>query len=268
MDVSGLFNGRSEISIFRSPDSDLRFYGPDSVAGDGPFYEKLQQFPWYYMAWKWEHEALKNRLNHGDQVLELGCGEGAFLQGIKAQCPDSVGLELNEVAVATAQENGLAVYGQSIQEHARMNEGKYDVVCSFQVMEHVTDVKSIVEASITCLKPGGKLYICVPNNDSFIKRSTESLLNMPPHHMNLWDESSLRKLASFFPILYDGYELEPLQPYHYQVVFSNWVFDTFKPRLFAKVLNRFMKVTRLYKLASFWKHRIPGHSIMAIYTKQ
>lgn len=268
IDVSALLSGNDLIRVYRSDESGLRFYGPDSTAGDGPFYEQLQRFPWYYMDWKWEHETLKGRLFQGQRVLELGCGEGAFLEGIKGICPDSTGLELNEHAVEQASQRGLNVIGQSIQDHAALNSGKYDVVCSFQVMEHVTDVRSIVDASLRCLKPGGTLYISVPNNGSFIRHSKNSLLNMPPHHMNLWDETSLQNLADFFPMHYDGYELEPLQPYHYQVVASNWVFETFKPRLLAKVVNRLMKLTRTYKLAHFWRNQIPGHSIIAIYTKE
>lgn len=268
IDVASLFNGKREVNIYRSNESDLRFYGPDSVAGDGEFYEELQKFPWYYMEWKWEHQMIKNRLLNSERVLELGCGEGAFLKGIQSICPDSVGLELNDAAVEIAKANGLNVIGQSIQDHSMLNRGMYDVVCSFQVMEHVTDIRSIIEASVACLKSGGKLYISVPNNDSFIKRSTNSLLNMPPHHMNLWDEKSLNKLADYFDLHYDGYELEPLQPYHYQVVASNWVFDTFRPKILAKVVNRIMKWTYAYKLARFWKNSIPGHSIIAIYTKQ
>jgi len=267
IDVAKLFQGKEEISIFKSSQTDLRFFGPNDVAGDGFFYEQLQKYPWYYMEWKWEHSAVKKLLQPGMRVLELGCGEGAFLRGIADKCPDSVGLELNDAAVAAGQATGLNVLADPIQDHARTHPGQYDIVCSFQVMEHVTDIRAIVEASVKCLKPGGKLLISVPNNDSFIKRSENSLLNLPPHHMNLWDANSLEKLAYFFDMSFEGHLIEPLQAYHYPVVTSNWVFDTF-PGILGKMMNRLVKMTKAYKLAGLWRNKIVGHSIISIYTRE
>ena len=60
IDVSHLFEGMEHIGVFRSEKSNLTFFGPQSVAGDGPFYEHLQKYPWYYMDWKWEHQAAKD----------------------------------------------------------------------------------------------------------------------------------------------------------------------------------------------------------------
>lgn len=268
IDVESLFKGKTDISIFRSPETHLRFFGPEDIAGDGNFYEKLQSFPWYYMDWKWEHQVIKNLLRPDMKVLEIGCGEGAFLEGIKDVCPNGVGLELNQAATQKAQANGLDVHYEPVQLHADYHAGEYDVVCSFQVMEHVTDIRGIIESSLRCLKPGGKLIISVPNNESFIKYSPDSLLNMPPHHMNLWDSNSLTRISHFFDMNVEGFLYEPIQKYHYQFAMSSWIRSNIKPLLFAKVVNKINKMLRLYKTLHLFRNKIKGHSIIAIYTKE
>jgi len=267
IDVKSLFGGLKEIEVLNCKESGFRFYGPGQVAGDSDFYAALQEFPWYYMDWKWEHQVIKDALPANSKILEIGCAKGAFISrlenGVKA-----VGLELNEKAAAEAKENGLDVRTETIQDHAIANPGTYDMVCSFQVMEHVTDVKGIVEASVIALKPGGKLVISVPNNDSFIKYSPDSILNMPPHHMNLWDENSLSRLQEFFAIDLMELKREPLQKYHYPVVVNNFIEKNISNGVLGKGLKKLIKWTRAYKLMGLVKNKIKGHSIIAFYSKK
>jgi 2-polyprenyl-3-methyl-5-hydroxy-6-metoxy-1,4-benzoquinol methylase len=89
-------------------------------------------------------------------------------------------LELNEKAIQTGRAKGLDVHADTIQDFARTHQNAFDVVCYFQVLEHITDVQSFVQASVDALKPGGKLIICVPNNEGFLKYDKHNLLNQPP----------------------------------------------------------------------------------------
>ena len=267
IDVSSYFEGLPFISIHQCEDTGFRFYSPSNIDGDSFFYEQLQQFPWYYMSWKWEHEVVKNSLSPQDKVLEIGSAQGAFVERLKDEGFQATGLELNTKAVAIAKEKGLKVYGDTIQQHALTNEEAYDVVCSFQVMEHIADTKTVIDASITALKKGGKLIISVPNNHSFIRHSPNSILNMPPHHMCLWDEVSLTNLQKLFPLTLDTLAYEPLQSYHYGVVWSNGVQSVFKNRLLVKIVNRITTLLQMHKLVALRKSSIVGHSIIATYTK-
>lgn len=266
IDVASLFGGAKEIHAYRCAQSGFRFYAPGSVAGDSDFYAQLQRFPWYYMDWKWEYDVVKNTLQSGDRLLEIGCAEGAFISRLDTSI-ESVGLELNRNAALAGQDAGLDIRTESIQDHAIINPNHYDVVCSYQVMEHVTDVRGIVAASVQALKPGGRLIISVPNNDSFIKYSPDSILNMPPHHMNLWDEASLKGLQDHFDMELVGFELEPLQPYHYPVVISNFIERRISRGFVGKVIKKLIKWTQAYRLVGLVKNSIKGHSIIATYRK-
>jgi 2-polyprenyl-3-methyl-5-hydroxy-6-metoxy-1,4-benzoquinol methylase len=213
IDVRPLLDGVEEIGIYRCLDSGYRFYSPFHAAGDEAFYAQLQEFDWYYMPWKWEHRQAARHVRSGMKVLEVGCGKGGFLEGIAGMQVDAVGLELNGSAAGEGIRKGLDIRVESVEEHATAFPEHYDIVCSFQVLEHIADVRSFLDAQLRCLKPGGMLIVSVPNNDSFLGLD-RNILNLPPHHMGLWNGASLGKLTALFPLHLVALDLEPLQEYH------------------------------------------------------
>lgn len=213
IDVSLYFTGLEEISVYQCDETGYRFYQPLNVAGDNSFYQHFQNFDWYYMPWKWEHEISNQYLKDGMKILEVGCAHGAFLERINKlyNLKTSIGLELNE---STQVNNGKwQIVNQYVQEYAKNHAEKFDLVCSHQVLEHIADVNSFIESNIACLKKGGKLIISVPNNDSYIK-NLDVALNMPPHHMGLWTKDTLVSLSKIFPLKVIEIHLEELQDYH------------------------------------------------------
>ena len=271
IDVSRFFINLDEIKLYRCLDGGYRFFYPFDLEGDNKFYQDLQKFPWYYMDWKWEYGEAQNLINPGDQVLEIGCGKGDFIAKLKQRGNETTGLEFNEAAVRKCREKNLAVYKQTIQEYAASNEKKYDVVCSFQVMEHIADIKNALTASLGVLKRGGKLIISVPNNDSFLGKDKFNLMNLPPHHMGLWDEKSLKNLEKFFNIKLEKIYLEPLQTYHYRlyygIIFADKIRKIFCP--LAKPINKILGRISLYLMVhTNLPQKIKGHTVIAVFLKQ
>lgn len=272
IDVRKYFKDLKTVQIYKCLDTGFRFYYPLTTDGDGEFYESLQKHLWYYVDWKWEHEIASKIIKSMDKVLEIGCARGGFLKKIQQTGIECIGLELNESAVEYGQSRGLEILSQSIQNHAKENPEKYDVVCSFQVLEHISEVKEFIQASIDTMKPSGKLIISVPNNDSLIFRCNHDLvINMPPHHMGLWDINSLIKIQQIFNLQIEAIHLEPLQAYH--VKFSQSLVEKklsqklhdkyrFLAPLIQKSGNRFIEFS-MKEVAGY----INGHTIMAIYVK-
>jgi 2-polyprenyl-3-methyl-5-hydroxy-6-metoxy-1,4-benzoquinol methylase len=215
-DVSSYFLGLTNITLYCCLDTGYRFFHPFGISGDGKYYERMQEEQNYYVPWKWEHERARELVRPGDRILEIGCGEGGFLQGIKQTASvECVGLELNVKASDIGRTTGLSIYNKTIEEYSQDERDGFDIVCCFQVLEHICDVRSFIQASLSVLKNKGRLIVSVPNNDSYIKDMKGSLYNMPPHHMGLWNERSLRALAGVFPLSVENIWTEPLQPYHY-----------------------------------------------------
>jgi len=268
MDVSRFFTKVKEIQVYQCPKTGYAFFYPyQDVAGDGKFYQELQSFPWYYMPWKWEHDYVrKNVISKTDKLLEVGCGHASFLIQLAKEGFDVTGLELNPDSVAVAAKGGVTVHLKAVQDFAEESPVQYDVVCSFQVLEHIQDVKSFIAASLKLLKPGGTFIISVPNNESFIKHHTFDIMNMPPHHMGLWDQNSLTSLTEIFPIKLSSIAFEPLQDHHFKY-YNQIMVTSGEYSKFNKVLS-----SVLYPITQFGIKRmagsIPGHTVVAVYKKE
>jgi SAM-dependent methyltransferase len=195
----------------------------------------------------------------------VGCGKGAFVR-LAGQAGLTIGgLELNSESAAEAREQGLDVRAEMIGDHATRHPDFYDCVCSFQVLEHIANVRPFIEDCLRALRPGGTLILGVPNNDGFVGMDRNAVLNMPPHHMGLWTKGSLIALVGLFPITLNAIRFEPLQEVDWyaavreRLVISNKVAQSVYYRLGLAKLYR--------KLVNRRKNEIHGHTIMAVFQK-
>ena len=254
--------------MYKCESSGFRFYYPFDINGDALFYSKLQKYDWYYIPWKWEHEICKGMIRKGSKILEVGCGKGSFLKKIyQEKGAEITGLELNKEAIREGEKNGVPILDETIQNHALKNNEQYDMVCSFQVLEHISDVNSFIQAKLDCLKKNGKLVIAVPNNDSFIKFDKTNLLNLPPHHMGLWNPCSVKALGKVFNIKLERIYLEPLQEVHFP-----WYFFTQISRIQGR--NKFIgKIVEKLSLPVYkpflqlTNRFIVGQTMLAVFEK-
>jgi SAM-dependent methyltransferase len=271
MDVASYFKELEKVQIYRCPETGYRFYYPFEIAGNDAFYQELESWPSYYPITKWEYTAAEKLISFASRVLEVGCGRGYFLaELIKKDCT-VVGLEMNPNAVDFAREQGLDVRAELIQNHIKNRPGLYDYVCSFQVLEHITDVGNFLKDCIAALKPGGKLIIGVPNNDAVVwTYDLFQALNRPPHHMGLWTPESLIRITNYFPIRVSNLFFEPV---HQDQL--GWVkdivlkamackLDNFNPALLDQLLTNQSLITSLVQCVLA---KGPGNTILVEYTK-
>lgn len=191
-DVTNELGGAKTLALHRCNDCDLRFFTP-STPGSEKLYEQLQRFEWYYRDFKTEYRFAARFVRPEDRVLDVGCGYGAF--GLLSPSKDYTGLELSGTAVVQARAAGLDVRKETIETHAAANAGQYDVVCSFQVLEHLREPLAFVQAALQCLRPGGHLILSVPSVDSYSSMMTNFVLDLPPHHVTRWSDRTLERLA-------------------------------------------------------------------------
>ncbi len=105
----------------------------------------------------------------GLKVLDVGCGGGIFSEALAATGADVTGLDLSKSSLQTAKlhlhESGHKVDYQlrSIEDFAAANPGSQDVVCCLEMLEHVPDPESVIDACLEALKPGGWLFLSTLN---------------------------------------------------------------------------------------------------------
>jgi len=275
--ISDEFIGIQSILFMHCEKCDLKFFNPP-ITGSETFYEKLQKIDWYYMDEKDEYDYAKRIINKEDSVLEIGSGKGAFSKKIKSD--KYTGLEFSSKAIDIAAKDNISILNELIQEHAVNNSNKYDVVCAFQVLEHVADIKSFIESSIKCLKPNGILIYSIPSADSFVSLTSNNILNMPPHHISWWSDKTLSNITHLFGIqLIDIYH-EELADIHKQWYAStvamraiNNLLGRTQPLLDRNLKTNFLMI--LAHIAGFFykqgfddKRILPkGHSVTAVYRK-
>jgi SAM-dependent methyltransferase len=267
IDASGSFAGLAQIELYRDNTSQYCFFYPAHVAGDGHFYSQLQKFDSYYMDWKWEHQNALSYITSGNKVLEIGSAKGTFLEHLTSKGIKARGLELNEGVIDYCKSKGIDVLNETIQDHAVANKSQYDVVCSFQVMEHIWDIKEVLEASVELLKPGGYLIVSVPNNKSFLGYSL-NYLNMPPHHMGLWSKEVLKHLETLLPVEMVTCDFEPLQTYHFDY-FKNTMVEKFRRK--SGIVGRFKSWLFLNTFPwnlKLMSNELQGFTIQGVYRKR
>jgi 2-polyprenyl-3-methyl-5-hydroxy-6-metoxy-1,4-benzoquinol methylase len=213
IDITSELQGHKEIYLYQCKETGLRFFYPSDIAGSSKLYEQLQKFDWFYMPNKWEHQIALRSLIGFDNILEIGSGTGSFIQMGIDHGFNIKGIEFNEAAIRAAQARNLPIVCQDLASLSDLYQQKFDAVCSFQVLEHLAKPRDFLESVNKLLKPGGKLILCVPNSDSFLKYQY-NLLDMPPHHLTQWSAYSFKALENLLPIKLEKVLREPLASYH------------------------------------------------------
>lgn len=98
----------------------------------------------------------------GLRVLDVGCGAGILSEALSHKAKDVIGLDANPSLIEAARAHAgdtkpnLRYLAGLLEEH----EGQeYDAICCMELLEHVPDPQSLVQACGDRLKPGGWLFV-------------------------------------------------------------------------------------------------------------
>jgi SAM-dependent methyltransferase len=264
LNVERFFIGINNVTLRKCSLTNYRYYSPFNCMGDDQFYQELQNLSAdYYPKNKWEHKKALKYINKNDKVLEIGCATGYFLECCIQKKAIATGIELNKKAAAEAISKGLDVKMKLIEDFAKNHQNEFDVICSFQVLEHISDVNSFIKNSLQCLKPGGLFIFGVPNNNPFIfKHDKFHTLNLPPHHAGLWNKESIENTAKFFHLNTEYIGVSPLYEakewYNTQMIYYK------KKNPFISTLMRLIP-RPIYKLfIKSLSNYIEGKTILAV----
>ncbi len=132
----------------------------------------------------------------GERLLDVGTFTGVLLEILAARGADVYGVELQEEAVAIANERlGGRVFRTDLHG-AGFPSGPYDIVSMIGLIEHVVEPREMVRRAHELLRPAGRLYLQTPDAGSAIARAMRSAWPplAPIEHVNLFSARSLRTL--------------------------------------------------------------------------
>lgn len=126
----------------------------------------------------------------GITVLDVGCGGGILSESMAMKGAQVTGIDLGEKALKVAQlhslESGAKVNYRlvSVEELAAEQPESFDVVTCLEMLEHVPDPVSVVQACARLVKPGGHVFFSTINRNPkaylLAVVGAEYVLNMLP----------------------------------------------------------------------------------------
>ena len=96
----------------------------------------------------------------GAEILDAGCGSGCNLEWL-ARFGAMTGLELSDDSLEYARQRGVGSIVAGSVEEIPLPDESFDLVTSFDVIEHVDDRRALRELH-RVLRPGGHLLVSVP----------------------------------------------------------------------------------------------------------
>ena len=128
------------------------------------------------------------------RLLDVGCGNGAFLKIAQTAGWSVQGIDFDPIAVAEARRQGLAVDLCGIDQLAAQAQ-TYDWITCSHVLEHVHEPQQLLQSLHRLLRPGGTLWLQTPNLDSIGHRTygPHWVGVDSPRHLTLLTLPSLRR---------------------------------------------------------------------------
>jgi 2-polyprenyl-3-methyl-5-hydroxy-6-metoxy-1,4-benzoquinol methylase len=138
------------------------------------------------------------------RYLDVGCGDGRYLEALarRGVARDGLfGLELDEAIVEKVRARGLQAYCERVETTERFDDGMFDLITMFHVIEHIDSPRAVVERLASWLRPGGVLALETPNIDSLDARLFRSGRwggYHIPRHWHLFNPDTFRRLVESF----------------------------------------------------------------------
>lgn len=138
-----------------------------------------------------------------ENLLEVGAGFGTFCEELnsKGAFRRVVAVEPTPHLAETCRQRGLEVIEQPIEKISIETEGLFDVVASFEVIEHLFSPASFIDQMARMLKPGGLLILTCPNGKGFDISTLGPLSDTVDHeHLNYFNPNSAKKILEKFKL--------------------------------------------------------------------
>jgi SAM-dependent methyltransferase len=158
------------------------------------------------------------------RLLDVGCGDGAFLAKARRMGFECYGIEPGGAESGNRARSGIRVSHCSLLDFEGY-EGFFDCITLNHVFEHLLEPEESLRKIRTLLRPGGRVLIRMPRTDHFLFRRYAPCWPQldVPRHVYLYDAQNLERLAGRC-----GFGLRSVAPeclpIHYQCFLKKRVF--------------------------------------------
>ena len=131
-----------------------------------PIMFRVEQSHWWYTGRRkiladFVEEICRHVTDRRPRILDVGCGTGANLLML-SKYGEAEGVDVSEDALAFCRERGLDKVRLGAGEELPYEDGTFDLVTAFDVVEHMDDDLAGLREMRRVLRPGGRALLFVP----------------------------------------------------------------------------------------------------------
>lgn len=184
------------------------------------------------------------------RLLEIGCGNGFFLdQALQSGFGDVAGVEPSLDAVSLAPDSVRHKIVTDIFRDGLFPQNHFDIVCAFQVFDHLAHPNAVLQSCRKVLKPGGLALFINHDVGAWTNRvlgSRSPVIDI--EHIYLFDTSTMAKIfrKNGFEVL-DVFPVENSYPLYY------WAKMAPLPKSWKEKMIPALRETSLGRLELAWK---------------
>lgn len=181
-----------------------------------------------------KHRLVSSYMKGGHEVLDIGCGTGAFMGYLRNKGFTVEGVEINEGARAIASQYG--------EVHSKLSEvqHRFNTVTMWHVLEHVYDLDVFFDE--LPLNSKGVLFVAVPNHESFdaLHYGTYWAAWDVPIHIHHFSQASVQSMAHA-----RGFTLERIVPMTFDSYYVSLLSEQFKRGAAQRSLSDWFNALRI-----------------------
>ena len=131
-----------------------------------PIMFRVEQSHWWYTGRRrilasFVENICRRVTDRRPRILDVGCGTGANLLML-SEYGDAEGIDISNDALAFCRERGLDKVKLGAGEKLPYDDGMFDLVTAFDVVEHMDDDLAGLSEMRRVLRPGGRVLLFVP----------------------------------------------------------------------------------------------------------
>lgn len=178
--------------VFANPfkEPSIEFYTNASDVASTERHSKIESFPKHHPA----NKCPQLLQGQGQKILDLGCGNGAFIDFVEKRGFECYGLDIDQTSITGARSRNLKAKFENgfINDLERFADfpKKFDIITMFEVFEHIDNPLDVISKIGSLLTDNGYFIGSLPNIERFKMWKYNMDYERPPYHLTYWTTRS------------------------------------------------------------------------------